>query len=82
MSLSVEYRTELFDTESAAAMCRDLLTLLRLGLSEPAVPLSDLWPGAASPETGATGPGPHERGSHERGPHEAGPHDAGPYDAG
>ncbi|WP_244900305.1 condensation domain-containing protein, partial [Streptomyces nanshensis] len=67
LNLSVEYRTELFDAETAHALCRDLVALLRLGLREPAAALSDLWPRAASPDGG---------------PRDSWPRDAGPYDAG
>ncbi|SCK46269.1 condensation domain-containing protein [Streptomyces sp. WMMB 322] len=52
LSVSVEYRTELFEAGTVAAMAGDLVTLLRLGLREPAVPLSDLWPAATPPHAG------------------------------
>ncbi|QPP06027.1 hypothetical protein G4Z16_06000 [Streptomyces bathyalis] len=56
LNVSVDYRTELFDAGTVAAMADGLVTLLRLGLREPAVPLSELWPAAASPHAG-----PHAR---------------------
>ncbi|MCH6163957.1 condensation domain-containing protein [Streptomyces marispadix] len=59
LSISVEYRTELFDADTAAAVTDGVVTLLRLGMREPAVPLAELWRDAASPDAGpAAGPHP------------------------
>jgi non-ribosomal peptide synthetase component F len=59
LSISVEYRTELFDAGTAAAVTDGVVTLLRLGMREPAVPLAELWRDAASPDAGpAAGPHP------------------------
>jgi non-ribosomal peptide synthetase component F len=59
LSISVEYRTELFDAGTVAAMTDGVVTLLRLGMREPAVPLAELWRDAASPDAGpAAGPSP------------------------
>ncbi|OEV28752.1 hypothetical protein AN219_20025, partial [Streptomyces nanshensis] len=56
LDVSVDYRADLFDAGTVAAMADGLVALLRLGLREPAVPLSELWPAAASPHAG-----PHTR---------------------
>lgn len=49
LHVCVDYRTEMFDAATVAAMSADLVTLLRLGCREPEVPLSDLWLSGSSP---------------------------------
>ncbi|MDT0377535.1 condensation domain-containing protein [Streptomyces sp. DSM 42041] len=43
LTVSVTYRTELFDEETVVAAAADLTALLRRGCGEPEVPLSALW---------------------------------------
>jgi non-ribosomal peptide synthetase component F len=61
VSVSVEYRTELFEAATVAAMAEDLVTLLRLGLHEPGVPLDVLWLADAPTRTAGPGPEPYGR---------------------
>ncbi|MCL7381698.1 condensation domain-containing protein [Streptomyces sp. 35G-GA-8] len=48
LQISVEYRTEMFDASTVAALADDLVALLRAALREPAAPLPRLWFGAAA----------------------------------
>ncbi|MGW7449120.1 condensation domain-containing protein, partial [Kitasatospora sp. NPDC054795] len=44
LSISLDYRTELFDRSSARALLEGLLALLRAATRAPGAPLSGLWP--------------------------------------
>jgi 3-oxoacyl-(acyl-carrier-protein) synthase/non-ribosomal peptide synthetase component F/acyl carrier protein len=44
LSVSLDYRTELFDAASARALLEGLLTMLRAATRTPGAPLSSLWP--------------------------------------
>ncbi|MFD9817835.1 condensation domain-containing protein [Streptomyces violascens] len=44
LSLSLDYRTELFDRSSAQALLDGLLAMLRAATRAPGAPLSSLWP--------------------------------------
>ncbi|MFF8288757.1 condensation domain-containing protein [Streptomyces sp. NPDC016309] len=44
LSLSLDYRTELFDRSSARALVDGLLAMLRAAVGTPGAPLSRLWP--------------------------------------
>ncbi|WP_051857682.1 condensation domain-containing protein [Streptomyces cellulosae] len=44
LSISLDYRTELFDRSSARALLDGLLALLRAATRAPGAPLSSLWP--------------------------------------
>ncbi|WP_234537015.1 condensation domain-containing protein [Streptomyces shenzhenensis] len=44
LSISLDYRTELFDRSSARAFLEGLLTILRAATRAPRAPLSGLWP--------------------------------------
>ena len=43
VSVFVDYRTEMFDADTVAAMADGLVTLLEMGCREPGAPLSELW---------------------------------------
>ncbi|MFF8828654.1 condensation domain-containing protein [Streptomyces sp. NPDC015131] len=58
VSLSLDYRTELFDRSSAQALVDGLVSLLAAATGDPRAPLSGLWP--ARTTTGHAGsPGVH-----------------------
>ncbi|MFF5536385.1 condensation domain-containing protein [Streptomyces cinerochromogenes] len=44
LSVSLDYRTELFDRSSALALLEGLLAMLRAATRAPGAPLSSLWP--------------------------------------
>ncbi|MGP3966665.1 condensation domain-containing protein [Streptomyces sp. 6N223] len=44
LSVSLDYRTELFDASTARALVEGLLTMLRAASRTPGAPLSSLWP--------------------------------------
>ncbi|MGW3007694.1 condensation domain-containing protein [Streptomyces sp. NPDC001219] len=44
LSLSLDYRTELFDASTAQALVEGVLTVLRTATRAPGAPLSSLWP--------------------------------------
>ncbi|MGX1850327.1 condensation domain-containing protein [Streptomyces sp. NPDC055299] len=44
LSVSLDYRTELFDRSSARALVEGLLAMLRAATRAPGAPLSSLWP--------------------------------------
>ncbi|MGW6908982.1 condensation domain-containing protein [Streptomyces sp. NPDC054940] len=59
VSISLDYRTELFDRSSARALVEGLIAMLRAATSAPGAPLSSLWPirttaGACTPAEPAT----------------------------
>jgi non-ribosomal peptide synthetase component F/aryl carrier-like protein len=51
LSLSVEYRTALFDAATVAALADDLVAVVRAALREPGVPVPALWLAAAVPHS-------------------------------
>ncbi|MFC8914862.1 condensation domain-containing protein [Streptomyces sp. NPDC057116] len=64
LSLSLDYRTELFDRSSARALLDGLPAMLRVATRAPGAPLSSLWPirtttSASTPAEPATAPPSH-----------------------
>uniref|UniRef100_UPI001F1BE49D condensation domain-containing protein n=1 Tax=Streptomyces albidus (ex Kaewkla and Franco 2022) TaxID=722709 RepID=UPI001F1BE49D len=49
LNVCVDYRTEMFDAATVAAMADGLVTLLGTGCREPGAPLSELWLPGTSP---------------------------------